>query len=151
MWVHCHSTRQLYIYYTLLCKALQWYICLTFCVSSDIFSSPTQKFRFSVLVMCDANRKIEYHKTSCTAESFQRFVHDSSLHIHDRNNKIHTRKSIIQIKNKKRLKAGSKQASAKMNSTASSIGTILEVLHTKLEALNKDIESDADGKKEYED
>ena len=49
------------------------------------------------------------------------------------------------------MKAGSKQASAKMNSTTSSIGTILEVLHAKLEALNKDIKSDAEGKKEYED
>lgn len=38
-----------------------------------------------------------------------------------------------------------------MNSTASSIGTILDVLQSKLDALNKDIESDAEGKKEYED
>eukprot|EP00938_MAST-03A_sp_MAST-3A-sp1_P004912 g4912.t1 len=63
---------------------------------------------------------------------------------------MHSRK-LPKIKNKKRLKAGSKQASSKMNSTASSIGTILEVLHAKLEALNKDIKSDAEGKKEYED
>jgi len=50
----------------------------------------------------------------------------------------------------RRMKAGSKEAQYKMNANASSIGTILDVLKTKLDILERDIKSDEEGKKDYE-
>ena len=62
---------------------------------------------------------------------------------------MHRRKQ----KNRKlpKVRAGSKEAKNKLNSNASSIGNILDVLRVKLDELEKDIRSDLKGKKEYED
>lgn len=50
-----------------------------------------------------------------------------------------------------KIKAGSRQAKQVLNANASAIGTMLEVLSKKLDALERDIRSDEEGKKEYED
>jgi len=57
----------------------------------------------------------------------------------------------MQRKKLPKIKAASKAAKHRLNKNASSIGTILDVLKTKLDLLEKDIRSDEKGKKEYED
>eukprot|EP00939_MAST-03C_sp_MAST-3C-sp1_P000801 g801.t1 len=50
-----------------------------------------------------------------------------------------------------KVRAGSREAKSKLNSNASSIGNILDVLKAKLDDLEKEIRSDLKGKKDYED